>query len=558
MKKPQLKALLPAIAASSLAFASWSTTARAQTCQAGTPQEDLMYLRRLSLDLRGRMPALEELEATLAGGGVAPAVIDEMLASEEFIEQIVGVHRDMLWTNITDTRLAQNNWRLRGPNQRYNDMPAPAYWMGANQRAGRYRGAQVPCLDEPARFDADGNILTTPDSGNPNIRREGWVEVTPYWNPAITVRVCAFDAQDNLQGPDAQGRMIDCSVNPNSTKCGCGPNLSWCESNADQTRLKILSSMNDQLLRFVADVVRSGRPYTDVLLGKDMEINGPISHWLRYQTQTGGQGDGSLIARPQQNHPLPEIAFSEIDNWQRIERGARHSGVLSMPGYLIKFQSDRGRANRFYNAFLCQHFEASNPLPPATDACHQEADLTKRCGCKDCHVAVEPAAAYWGRWAEAGLMPMNNELFPKFNSCCVEGGSCTPDQRRTYTTNFCARFYYTDRDLTGRNDPTASFVGTLKPYVFADAARETNIAEGPEGIARKAIESGQFASCTVRRMWTRLLAREPALDEQATLDELTASFQTDYDLRRLLKDIVTRPEYEQAGRYVATSQGGTQ
>src|SRR5687767_12121259 len=87
MKKPQLKALLPAIAASSLAFASWSTTARAQTCQAGTPQEDLMYLRRLSLDLRGRMPALEELEATLAGGGIAPAVIDEMLASEEFIEQ---------------------------------------------------------------------------------------------------------------------------------------------------------------------------------------------------------------------------------------------------------------------------------------------------------------------------------------------------------------------------------------------------------------------------------------------------------------------------------------
>lgn len=527
-----------------LALCFSARIAVAQTCEAGSPQDELQYLRRLSLDLRGRVPSYEELKAVADSGAIDPAAIDAMIASDSFVQRMRGVHRDLLWTNISDQRLAGNTWRLRAPGR----TGPTAYYISSNGRASRYRGTQTSCLDEPARFDANtGAILTTPDPMDSTIEREGWVEVHPYWDLSATIKVCAFDAQENLTGRDAQNRMVDCSSSINSRECGCGPNLRWCESNSDGTRPNIVESMNEQLLRFVDHIVEEDRPYTDLLLAKDMEINGPISHWLRYQTMTAG-GDG-LIATPEQNYPVPELDFQEIGTWTRIERGERHAGVLTMPGYLVKFPSDRGRANRFYNAFLCQHFEASSELPPATDVCHQEPDLTKRCGCKDCHVAVEPAAAYWGRWGEAGLVPLNEDRFPKVNGCCVDGGMCSPEDRRIFNANYCARFYYTARDLTGPSDPTSIYLGMLKSYVFADQARERSIEQGPEGIARAAIDSGAFAQCTVTRMWRQFLARDPLPEEAQTISELSEKFKDGYNLKALIKELVTRPEYIAAGRF---------
>jgi hypothetical protein len=318
--------------------------AEAQVCAGDDVQANLQYLRRLSLDLRGRLPSVEELTAVVTGGSLDPALIDQMIASEEMVEQLRAYHRDLLWTNVLDRRISRNVWQLRSPNQRNG---GPAYYIPAAQRSILYRGAQTSCLDEPARFDANGAILTTVDPNNASIRREGWVEVAPYWAPDTTIRVCAFDAQDEMQAQDQGGRTVNCSRQTNARGCGCGPNLRWCQSQGDGTTREILESMNEQLLRFTDDVVRNDRPYTDVLLAKDMEINGPIAFWLRNQSQTAGN---LLYAGPQQNYQVPNLPFGAA--WQAVDRGARHAGVLSMPGYLVKFQSNRGRANRFYNAFL--------------------------------------------------------------------------------------------------------------------------------------------------------------------------------------------------------------
>jgi hypothetical protein len=508
--------------------------AAAQVCEPADVQSSLQYLRRLSLDLRGRVPSVAELESVVASGIVDPAIIDGMIASEELVEQMRRYHRDLLWTNVLDRRLVQNVWLLIGPNARQGTV---AYASRAATRTSAYRGAAgATCLDEPARFGSAGEILTTPDATDPAINREGWVEVAPYWNPAITVKVCAFDAQQAATAIDPRnGRTVDCSRAAAVKGCGCGPNLVWCQSGTDGTQGRILGSMNEQLLRFTDRIVREDRPYTDVLLAKDMEINGPIVHWLTHQTQTGL---GLIPAIPQQNYALPDIPYDQIDGWVGVDRGTRHAGVLSMPGYIAKFQSNRGRANRFYNAFLCQYFEAQSPLPPATDECHREPDLTKRCGCKDCHLALEPAAGHWGRWAEAGVMPLEDPLFPKFNA------ACTGQQPNGRVADGCA-FYFTPRDVTNPEVEQA-FVGMLKAYVFASAETESNIEAGPEKIAQAAIDSGAFASCTVRRVWTRMMAREPSLEEAAVIDALAADFATDYSLKRLIRELVTRPEYVEA------------
>lgn len=522
-----------------LAFAmgiGFAPNAAAQVCEApDTVQRSLSELRRLSLDLRGHVPTIDEQASVVTNGAIDPNIIDAMIDSDEFVAQIRKHHLDQLWTNLNALRLTNNVWNLASPNGRQR---APAYFLQANIRRQVYRGGPATCLDEPARFGPGGEILTTPDANNPGVEQEGWVEVEPYWAPGTTVRVCAFDAQDALTVEDGRGNQVDCSRDTRTRGCGCGPNLRWCQSGIDGTVRAITSSFNEQLLRYMDQVVRENRPYTDVILGKGMQLNGPLAFWLNNQTQTGGN---VLIAAPLVNHDIPDIPFDQIDNWQEVTRTTRHAGVLSMPGYLLKFASDRGRANRFYNAFLCQHFESNEALPPATDECHAEPDLTKRCGCKGCHQAVEPAAAHWGRWAEAGLLALEAENFPKNNPQCA-----TPQGTRN---PLCRLFYFTQADVTDEASE-GPYVGMLRSYVFADAEREAAIEAGPEAIAQAAVDSGQFASCTVEHMWRRFMSRDPNVAEQEVVDALAQDFSAGgYDLRSLVKAIVTRPEYVESGLF---------
>ncbi|MBK6686136.1 MAG: DUF1585 domain-containing protein [Deltaproteobacteria bacterium] len=508
-----------------------TTPAFAQVCEETNPtQAALHYLRRLSLDLRGRLPNVTELESVVTNGALDPAIIDEMLASEAFVGQIRRHHRDLLWANVGNVRLGNNNWNLRG--SRNGNLPIS---VGANGRMTAYRGGVTSCLDEPATFGPSGEILTTPDPNNSSLQLEGYVLVRPYWDPSVEVKVCAFDAQSAATAVDARGRTVDCSRTGNVKGCGCGPNLRWCGYNNGGVNDDITAAMNEQLLRYIDRIVRDDRPYTEVVLGKDLEINGPLAHWLNHQAQTQGF---QLLAGPAQNYPVPDLEFSD-QAWTPVTQGTRHAGILSLPGYLLKFQSDRGRANRFYNAFLCQHFETTESIPSASDPCHQQPDLTKRCGCKGCHLAVEPAAAYWGRWAEAGVLPLEEANFPRHNPACEGADARNP---------LCRTLYFTQADVTNP-EIEGPWIGQLRAYVFADAAREANIAAGPEGIARAAVDSGRYATCTVQRMWQFLMAREPTVEEEATVAALTTNFTADYRLRSLIKAIVTRPEYVEGGRF---------
>lgn len=509
--------------------------ARAQVCEPGGVQDALQYLRRLSLDLRGRLPDVAELEAVVASGRVEPAVIDAMLASEEWIGQVRAYHRDLLWTNLAAQRLAQFAWQLRAPTAQ---RPAPAYWNPG--RALFFRGVQEPCLDEPARFGAAGEILTTPDAARPGVAKEGWVEVQPYWAPATTIRVCALDAQTGATGVDRRGNTVECARTANATGCGCGESLRWCQSSQDGTERAITSAMAEQLLRAIEGVVRDGRPYTEILLGTAVEVNGPLSHYLRHQTGGGGT---LVLALPEQGYEVPAVPFAEASTWRAALRSGRHAGILTLPGYLLKFQSDRGRANRFYNAFLCQAFQAPpGGLPAASDGCHDEPDLTKRCGCQYCHVAVEPAAAYWGRWSEAGIIPMDDATFPRFREDCASS--------RARGIPACRLFYLIE---AGHPDEQP-YLGQLRPYVFADDQRVAAIEAGPAALARQAVDSGQLASCTARKWWAHLLGREPHDGDAMALAELAEGFAGRYDLRALVRAIVLRDEYRLGERYAAMGE----
>jgi hypothetical protein len=88
------------------------------------------------------------------------------------------------------------------------------------------------------------------------------------------------------------------------------------------------------------------------------------------------------------------------------------------------------------------------------------------------------------------------------------------------------------------------FLGMLMPYVFADEAMVENIEAGPLPLAEQAIEGGEFAQCTTRKMWENFMGREALAEDQPTIEALAEEFIADnYSLKSLVLKIVTRPEY---------------
>jgi hypothetical protein len=513
-------------------------------------QEELQFLRRVSLDLRGRLPSDAEVDWVVNSGQVGDGLLDDMLESEDFLHQMAEYHRSLLWTNLERVRLSPFSWNLG--RSRVTPGGPFIYWMGSNARATRFRGVREPCLDRSAQFEPGTNeIIFWDDPERPNIKKEGWVWVTPYWDTTTQIRVCAADAQFAETGSRTRGgnpsQMMDCSTSGafNSTYCGCGENLRYCQF-GNTTRLPVVRSWNVQLERLVQKIVASDRPYTEVLTAKDMDINGPIHHFLTHQNNTGGnfiRAEGTL------NHDLPtDLTYEDFDTWQPVNRDALHAGLLTLPGFLMKFQSNRGRANRFYNAFRCEPFEAPpDGLPASDSSCHDDPNLTTRCGCSYCHVGVEPAAAYWGRFAEAGIRALNDDDFPVFDQNCID---------RPYLAN-CRNYYYTDVVDAEKYPVLASYRGKLRSYLFADDhlgeagnSFASNIEEGPLGIAQKAITDGSFEHCATQRMWSHLLGREVRSLEAAQVTEIAERWGSEgFNLKALVRTIVTAPAYRRAGNF---------
>ena len=517
-------------------------SSQAQVCEAVEPQIALQYLRRLSLDLRGRLPSYEELEKVSKDKQVPDEMIDKMIQSPEILEQLHAYHRDLLWANFENLRISNQNWRL-------DPMSGNIYRTTSTTRRLYYRGTdRTECLNEPAKYDTSGNLLCKKADGSYEsckaiqIRRnlalgevgqEGYVMVAPYWDPTIKVKVCALDAQDATQA-DWGGRTFNCETDVRPT-CGCGPDLRWC-FNSSVSEREVNAALVDQMLRFTEDIVRNNRPYTEIMLGNQVEVNGPISHFLRYQSKTS-----TVFGSPEVDYVIPELPYSQKDTWVKVRRSGLHAGILTLPGFLLKFGSNRGRANRFYNAFLCQFFQAPpGGLPAANDNCHVEPNLMKRCGCNFCHQAVEPAAAHWGRFAEAGFSPLTDlSKYPKFDPNCAKPSA-------SGNAN-CRRLYF----ISPNHPDEERYRGMLLSYLFADAHPagkhfEQNIEQGPRLIANEAIQSGKFAACTTRKMWGWFVGTELQPQQEQRISQYAERFkQSGYNLLTLVKALVTSEEYRQ-------------
>ena len=373
--------------------------------------------------------------------------------------------------------------------------------------------------------------------------------VEPYWAPGTQVKVCAFDAQAlptslgtapcpegaPKQGPKA---CVACdSTNASSTgRCGCGPNLRWCYS--ENTDKAILASLEESLLRVIDDAVMGATPYSQILTGEGTYVDGRIAFWMRHLSRAAN-------TRKTYNPSVPEDGAVDDDPdytdtvFAPLARSGIHSGVLTHPAFTLRFQTNRGRANRARVAFSGLYF-----VPPSglDTGCNETTDdLTERCTCRQCHQTLEPLAAHFAGVAEAGSALMtDHEVYPLYRA------DCDPTISSKIPAD-CLRFYATE--------VTAHKPGTLLPYQYLDDDTFTHglglaaADEGPAGMAADLIETGQFHTAIVASLWRRLLGRELQLDDEAPGNdaalqaELVSDFAATDDFRGLVRAIVTSAQY---------------
>ncbi len=529
------------------------TTVSAQEASTCAPTDRVAptrFLRQLALDLLGRIPTEAEYRALLDSPtrDVEPETIEAMIGSDEHLAVLRGYHRQLLWGSLGDVNnLVSTRHRISRARIGANDI-----WF-ATQAGTLYRGDNgVSCVDvEHDRFDAAGHALPLVEgyrsgtvrgaeaprnaarcTDGAGCRIDGWVMVRPYWAPDTQVRVCAFDAQAVARGTrmvDGVAQACDATVTDDAG-CGCGPGLRYCMSQgAGGTEEAMRDALVEEPLRIFEDVIRRGQPYFDALSAPATMLDGRAAHYYRY-TSVGVTFDAGMSA-------VPDLAWSDRE-WRRVPRDAEHAGALTTLHCLMRCASARGRANRFYTAFLCEPFESpAEGLPSATDPCSADPNLSTRCGCATCHERLEPTAAYFGRWrigAQYGFL--DARALPVRNMACATctGRGCSA---------FCNTYYLTDVNTSHADE--RALRGTLQTAAWRTPAEVAAIDRGPAGLLEREGAMGRLASCSARTLAEQMLHRDLTSEEHLEwVPALASRFEsTSYDFLDLVRAITTDERY---------------
>ena len=476
-------------------------------------------LRSLSLTIRGVPPTLDEFEDLHAFESVPDAWIDEWLNSVAFSEQVSRFHRGLLWNRV-DNRSPYLSWTITGA------APFTGYSMQVV-----YRGKHVGCLDEPATFDENGEIV---GFWNEHLQaiQEGYVMVAPYWDPENPIKVCAYNAQDNMISPS--GTICGTKAAQSDPKCGCGPNLIWCSTSKVED--VVLRSMGLAVEKTIEHIILEDRPYTDLFFNNTTYVNGPLVHMWRYFAHRSSHLDRGQTFIPYSLDPdlLPDLDYTEVDTWVPVELPAFHAGVFTSPAYLLRFTVNRRRARQFYESFLCSPF-----VPPASgleidEESANEPDFQVRPGCLYCHKSLEPAAAYWGRWTSRGAGYLNPVDFPPYREeCdyCAVYGDCPFE---------CSRHYITHALSAKEKD----YYGWLEAYQFRLDEHYPNVEIGPKLLFEKKFVDGSIARCSTQNAIRWLIRRDLEPYEMDWIDNLAQEFAANgYDYKALVKSILTHPHF---------------
>jgi hypothetical protein len=175
--------------------------------------------------------------------------------------------------------------------------------------------------------------------------------------------VCALEARAVAKASNGEPCTSYTGVLTGS--CGCGEGLRYCLSLESGDAIR--QSLRTQMERAIEGPMRSGAPYFDFLTEQTEELDGPLTHYYKYIAQIAV--DPMIFTPPVAPALIDARPFVDTD-WHSYPRAAFNSGILTSLQFLLRFQTSRARANRYWDAFLCAPFQAPDlELPSPNDPC---------------------------------------------------------------------------------------------------------------------------------------------------------------------------------------------
>lgn len=366
-----------------------------------------------------------------------------------------------------------------------------------------------------------------------------------------------------------------------ATECGCGPGLERClpttgpnlETNAFTVPLSapIGAEMptkvdpeftaswsrfwwSQEAIQFLDHIVGDDRDFREVLTGRYSFVNGPLAQFYKAiapSTCCGGDvGNADYLSGLQFDYATPDSLFDpatlpndllpqDTNVWREVaDRGPHASGIMTMPIFLAKYGSRRGRAHVLYNVFLCRDFVATDEkLPPSN-----EPNLMIRPGCSTCHVTLEPLAAYFSRVTESDWTFLPESNFPIEAEKC---GAVDPADAPKGCSNFYDPAFTTAQSATLRG-----------AYASAEHANA-----GPQGLAKDFTESDQFPACVSSNVTSAFLGRQLGSDDTPLVEAVQKAFvDGGYKMKPLVRALVTAEAYRNANNLSSDAwrNGGAQ
>ncbi|MEZ4294691.1 MAG: hypothetical protein R3B70_06920 [Polyangiaceae bacterium] len=551
-----LSVLLGGVLASSVLLSGATAGAETLECPLHRPVPVTRLYFKLSVDLRGRVPTIEEyaaLEDLDDSEDLPDFLIDDMLGSGELVARMREYHRSIFFPVIggTNGSIRDNDMTLRDQTIAAG---VTAWASTSTARRKKYRGGDgshlckdVPQTDLQPTYKP-GDAPTCPPSGTDAAGafcQEGYTTIKPYWDPSAAIKICAFEAQKAEMYTVAGKGDFPCNMDIAQTQiaCGCGPSLQYCMKSTSDLDNEVRASWQEQFLLMVDEVIAGPERYDWLFTTQDVFTNGVLDHYYKYLAQASGTSR-VYNAPSTSDYPLPDKPDWADKSFRREKRAGIHSGILTLPAFTLRYQTNRGRANKVYQALMGKYFI---PPDPKDTMCETEGtDLTKRCVCRKCHETLEPLAAYFGAVSEAGSA-LVNDLPPEL----PDVAACKAIFPPASSTAWCNRLYI----QTAISEDKSVYRQRALEFMDTHPEVKDHYDQGPGGLFALAAEKtaegepGLFWQATVRHMFEYLMKREMDLDpsspenEREILMDLAGDLADTGDFKALVRAIVTLPAY---------------
>ncbi len=552
------------------------------------PGQKLSYtrlLRRVHLTLSGKPPSYEEYEKIVAARDDASrdALIDESidaaLSSKSFYKTLLGFGHDYLRTSAYN-RGGVNVDDWIGHQMALLDPCPPSTkhagaWYAQGGADAEY-GDPVSFCDDLAR---DGTPYAAPIT-----------TIEPWWDPGRTIQVIgrAGSGVREHDGVDCGHvtvalHSLALSDSADNPICSCGPNLVYCipREFGGLSNMSALSGVNsfgssdaersqrrqawDEPARLFAHIAYNDRPLSDLVLGNysvapvalqalyvrmgrrnpankvlddlkwwdpttwtgpadpDHDPKDPLA-WREFVVETLNPNFLALSPNKEPSGSLDRTYRFDPRVDQGEPLGIGSAGVLTSMGALSSFARERVRAARWLETFACVSFV---PPPPDAQFNAYERDPATEGVCQHCHAMMDPAAIHFKRWDFDGKVnvPMMGGLGPwTWPADTASAGE--PWGRWDITFIHDTKLTPATEDQIAAN-PNARFIDFLPPdqQLLGVTSDGTT---GPLGFGKILVQSGQFDSCAVQRIYERFVGRkiDPAA-EQPLIQDLVSKFVAD-------------------------------